>query len=80
MLPLLKDLISRNPFVEEVDFSDKEIYTLDSHMVELLGRFTELKKVRTFFIFICVDRFVRQSNQEIALRFKFIPPNYRLEY
>ena len=47
MLPLLKDLISRNPFVEEVDFSDKEIYTLDSHMVELLGRFTELKKVRT---------------------------------
>jgi hypothetical protein len=48
MLPLLKDLISRNPFVEEVDFSDKEIYTLDSHMVELLGRFTELKKVRTF--------------------------------
>jgi hypothetical protein len=45
MLPLLKDLISRNPFVEEVDFSDKEIYTLDSHMVELLGRFTELKKV-----------------------------------
>jgi len=45
MLPLLKDLISRNPFVEEVDFSDKEIYSLDSHMVELLGRFTELKKV-----------------------------------
>jgi hypothetical protein len=45
MLPLLKDLISRNPFVEEVDFNDKDIYSLDSHMVELLGRFTELKKV-----------------------------------
>lgn len=46
MLPLLKELISRNPFVEDVDFQDKGVYTLDSHMVELLGRFTELKRVR----------------------------------
>ena len=49
MLPLLKELISRNPFVEEVDFQEKSIYTIDTHTVELLGRFTELKKVNPFF-------------------------------
>ena len=46
MLPLLKELISRNPFVEEIDFCDKGIYSVDAHIVELLGRFTELKKVK----------------------------------
>ena len=45
MLALLRELISRNPFVEEVDFSDSELYSVDSTSVELLGRFTELKKV-----------------------------------
>ena len=71
MLPLLKDLISRNPFVEEVDFSDKEIYTLDSHMVELLGRFTELKKVikkPTIYILYFLDKSFRQLDKEITAR------------
>jgi len=45
MLGLLKELISRNPFVEEVDFTDKQIQNLDNHVIELLGRFTELKRV-----------------------------------
>ena len=56
MLPLLKELISRNPFVEEVDFQEKSIYTIDTHTVELLGRFTELKKVNPFFkIWLQID-------------------------
>lgn len=45
MLPLLKDLIITNPFVEEIEFCDKGIFQLDQHSVDLLGRFTELRKV-----------------------------------
>jgi hypothetical protein len=46
MLALLKNLITSNPFVDEVDFEAQEIDYFDPHAVELLGRFTELKKVR----------------------------------
>ena len=45
MLPLLKELITRNPFVDEVDFSKQGLTHFDPHSVDLLGRFTELKKV-----------------------------------
>ena len=45
MLNLLKELISRNPFVDEVDFSNESIQHFDPNAVDLLGRFTELKKV-----------------------------------
>jgi hypothetical protein len=45
MLPLLKDLICTNPFVDEIDFKDKGIHYIDTTVVELLGRFTELRKV-----------------------------------
>ena len=45
MLPLLKELITRNPFVDEVDFSKEGISHFDPHSVDLLGRFTELRKV-----------------------------------
>ena len=45
MLGLLKELITRNPFVDEVDFSNEGIQYFDPHSVDLLGRFTELKKV-----------------------------------
>lgn len=45
MLGLLKDLITKNPYVEEVDFSNEGISYVDPHSVDLLGRFTELKKV-----------------------------------
>jgi hypothetical protein len=45
MLALLKNLITSNPFVDEVDFEAQEIDYFDPHAVDLLGRFTELKKV-----------------------------------
>ena len=45
MLGLLKELITRNPFVDEVDFSNEGIQYFDPHSVDLLGRFTELKKI-----------------------------------
>jgi len=45
MLNLLKELLSRNPFVEILDFTDIQIQVLDSHAIDLLGRFTELKRV-----------------------------------
>ncbi len=48
MLPLLRDLIITNPFVEEIEFADKGILQLDHHSVDLLGRFTELRKVTKF--------------------------------
>ena len=48
MLPLLKKLITQNPFVDEVDFSNEGITSLDPHSVETLGKFTELRKVSTF--------------------------------
>jgi len=39
MLSYLRELIGTNPFVEEIDFENKGISTLDPHSVELLGRF-----------------------------------------
>ena len=45
MLGLLKELITRNPFVDEVDFSNEGIQYFDPHSVDLLGRFTELRKI-----------------------------------
>ena len=45
MLSFLRDLIGTNPFVEEIDFENKGISTLDPHSVELLGRFQELKRI-----------------------------------
>jgi Leucine-rich repeat (LRR) protein len=45
MLSLLKDLISRNPFVEELEFQDRGLDRLDAHSVEILSRFSELKKI-----------------------------------
>lgn len=45
MLPLLKELISRNPFVDQVEFRDCNIHSVDATAIELLGRFTELRKV-----------------------------------
>jgi hypothetical protein len=45
MLALLKNLITTNPFVDEVDFEAQEIEYFDPHAADLLGRFTELRKV-----------------------------------
>lgn len=45
MLSLLKDLISQNPFVEELEFQDRGIDRLDAHSVEILSRFSELRKI-----------------------------------
>jgi Leucine-rich repeat (LRR) protein len=45
MLSLLKDLISQNPFVEELEFQDRGIDRLDAHTVEILSRFSELSKI-----------------------------------
>lgn len=42
MLGLLKELITSNPFVEEVDFSGQGLTHFDPHSVDLLGRFSEL--------------------------------------
>jgi hypothetical protein len=83
MLALLRELISRNPFVEEIDFSDSELYCVDSTSVELLGRFTELKKVsREMWVesAVWLGRFVRQSDQEDADGFKRAFVDYRAEY
>jgi len=38
-------LITTNPFVEEIDLENKGITTLDPHSVDLIGRFSELKKI-----------------------------------
>jgi len=43
MLNFLKELIATNPFVEELDFENRGITTLDTTSVELIGRFAELK-------------------------------------
>ena len=43
MLALLKELITSNPYVEEVDFSNQGLSHFDPHSVDLLGRFSELK-------------------------------------
>ncbi len=45
MLAFLKELITTNPFVEEIDLENKGITSLDPHSVDLLGRFSELKKI-----------------------------------
>ena len=45
MLPLLKDLISTNPFADEVDFSERGIYAIDAHSVQILARFQELTRL-----------------------------------
>ena len=45
MLALLKDMITTNPFAEEVDFENRGINSLDSVCVDLLSRFNELSKI-----------------------------------
>lgn len=45
MLSFLKELITTNPFVEEIELENKGITSLDPHSVDLLGRFSELKKI-----------------------------------
>lgn len=45
MLPYLKELITTNPFVEEIDLENKGIASLDAHSVDLLGKFQELRKI-----------------------------------
>ena len=45
MLSFLKELITTNPFVEEIELEDKGIHSLDPHSVDLIGRFSELKKI-----------------------------------
>lgn len=45
MLSFLKELITTNPFVEDIDLENKGITSLDPHSVDLLGRFSELKKI-----------------------------------
>jgi hypothetical protein len=45
MLSFLKDLITTNPFVEEIDLENHGISSLDPHSVDLIGRFSELKKI-----------------------------------
>lgn len=45
MLSFLKELITTNPFVEEIELENKGITSLDAHSVDLLGRFSELKKI-----------------------------------
>lgn len=50
MLGLLKELITSNPFVEEVDFSAQGLTHFDPHSVDLLGRFSELTIVRRLYL------------------------------
>ena len=45
MLSFLKELISQNPFVEDIEFQERGIDRLDNHSVEILSRFSELKKI-----------------------------------
>jgi Leucine-rich repeat (LRR) protein len=45
MLTLLRDLITTNPFVEEVDFTDKQIQYIDQNSLQVLARFSELRKI-----------------------------------
>ncbi len=45
MLGLLKELITTNPFCEEIDFENKGLTSWDAHSADLLGRFTELKRI-----------------------------------
>ena len=45
MLSFLKDLITTNPFVEDIDLENKGLTSLDMHSVDLLGRFSELRKI-----------------------------------
>lgn len=45
MLSFLKELITTNPFVEEIELENRGITSLDPHSVDLLGRFSELKKI-----------------------------------
>lgn len=45
MLSFLKELITTNPFVEDIDLENKGITSLDPHSVDLIGRFSELKKI-----------------------------------
>ena len=66
MLQFLKELISTNPFVEEIDLENKYtpsltllrgITSLDSTSVDLLGRFSELRKVLPLLLSF-IDQFV----------------------
>ena len=45
MLSFLKDLITTNPFVEDIDLENRGITSLDAHSVDLMSRFSELKKI-----------------------------------
>ena len=45
MLNYLKELITTNPFIIDIDLENKGIVSLDPHSVDLLSRFSELKKI-----------------------------------
>ena len=60
MLALLKTLITTNPFVDEVDFEQQEIEYFDPHAVDLLGRFTELRKINL------ADNFIRKLPNDLS--------------
>lgn len=60
MLSFLKDLITTNPFVEDIDLENKGITTLDTHSVDLLGRFSELKKINL------ADNYIRKLPNDLS--------------
>lgn len=60
MLAFLKELITTNPFVEEIDLENKGITSLDPHSVDLLGRFSELKKINL------ADNHIRKLSNDLS--------------
>lgn len=42
---LLRDLITSNPFADEIDFSNKGLAHLDQNSVTILGKFSELRRL-----------------------------------
>jgi len=59
-LALLKNLITTNPFVDEVDFEAQELEYFDPHAADLLGRFTELRKINLS------DNFIRKLPNDLS--------------
>ena len=45
MLSYLKELLTSNPFISSLDLSNRGITVLDPHSVQLLARFTELRRL-----------------------------------
>jgi hypothetical protein len=45
LMNILKDLIQKDPYIEDVDLEQRGITNLDIHSIELLARFQKLKSI-----------------------------------